>query len=164
MVKTGKLHYFSPLFLTEIPHSEVIKIHGGSLFDYFFVLDKKMSARERKIFILFNYLDGLDQMIETLKNQENPPEIIEATTYFLKEGTAKKIGFVSREPKLIDRMLFYFNYFNLLLSTSMAKSKIHFPRLDNLKTYCISMENLRNNQQYIRELKSNLSTAYEISN
>lgn len=164
LVKNGKLHYYSPLFLIEKPHQAVIRIHGGSLFDYFFVLDKKMNARQRKGFILFSYLDGLDQMIETIKHQEDPPKIITATTYILHERTAQKIGFTSRKPRLIDRTLFYFNYFNLMLSASMAHTKIHFPRIGNLRTYCISTEDLCENQPYIRELKSHLTSTYKLPN
>jgi hypothetical protein len=33
-------------------------IHGGTLFDYF-TLDKNSSSRQRKIFILQQYLEGL---------------------------------------------------------------------------------------------------------
>jgi hypothetical protein len=34
-------------------------IHGGTLFDYYFTLDKNSSSRQRKIFILQQYLEGL---------------------------------------------------------------------------------------------------------
>jgi hypothetical protein len=33
--------YYSPLFITEKPKDGLIKIHGGTLFDYYFVIEKK---------------------------------------------------------------------------------------------------------------------------
>jgi hypothetical protein len=64
-------------------------IHGGVLcLDYYFTLDKNSSSRQRKIFILQQYLEGLLQIIvERGQNQTK------ATTYILNERTGKKIGF-----------------------------------------------------------------------
>lgn len=41
MKKSGKMIYYSSLFITEKPKNGIIKIYGGTLFDYYFVIEKK---------------------------------------------------------------------------------------------------------------------------
>src|SRR5690606_19696192 len=45
--KSGNLIYHSPLFISEKPKNGVVKIHGGTLFDYVFVIDRNMNGKQR---------------------------------------------------------------------------------------------------------------------
>jgi hypothetical protein len=66
----------------------------GTLFDYYFTLDKNASSRQKKIFILQQYLEGLLQIIVERKGQNLQ---IKATTYILNERTGKKIDSIARK-------------------------------------------------------------------
>jgi len=95
--KNGRMIYYSPLFITEKPKNGLIKIHGGTLFDYYFVIDKKMNGKQRTNFIIQQYLDGLLHLIEKYKDDKKIK--IRGTSYIINERTAEKIGF-ERECKL----------------------------------------------------------------
>jgi hypothetical protein len=67
-------------------------IHGGTLFDYYFTLDKNSSSRQKN-FILQQYLEGLpDNCGKKGQNLQ-----IKATTYILNERTGKKIDSITRK-------------------------------------------------------------------
>jgi hypothetical protein len=65
--KQGKLIYYSTLFVAGKEEKGIIKIHGGSLFDYVFVIDKTLSAKQRINFILQKYLEGILSLIAKRK-------------------------------------------------------------------------------------------------
>ena len=44
----------------------MIKIHGGTLFDYVFVIDQKMNGKQRTNFIIQQYLEGLLNLIVSI--------------------------------------------------------------------------------------------------
>ncbi|MDW5290343.1 hypothetical protein R6X41_16085 [Formosa sp. PL04] len=56
--RKGKLIYYSSLFIAEKEKKGLIIIHGGSLFDYIFVLDKSFNGKQSTNFILQKYLEG----------------------------------------------------------------------------------------------------------
>ncbi len=95
--KTGGLVYYSLLFLGEKPKNNKISIHGGTLFDYLFVLHFNETGRQRTQFIFQQFLIGLLHLIEELENQNLHIEKISGTSYFLNEKTASRIGFTKTE-------------------------------------------------------------------
>ncbi|WP_051554531.1 hypothetical protein [Maribacter antarcticus] len=94
--------YYSSLFITEKEQKGIIKIHGGSLFDYVFVLDKTLSGKQRTNFILQKYLEGLLNLIDVCEKDGNTLVKIKGTTYILNERTANKIGFNSIKTDIIQ--------------------------------------------------------------
>ncbi|MFN2262427.1 MAG: hypothetical protein ABR595_10225 [Psychroflexus sp.] len=71
MVKNGKLRYFSAMLLAEQPKNNTVNIHGSSLFDYYFMLNRKQSGSERTKFILKSFLEGLVNIIDEYEDEEN---------------------------------------------------------------------------------------------
>ena len=120
--KSGKLIYYSSLFLTEKPKDGIIKIHGGTLFDYYFVIDKKMKGNQRTKFILQQYLQGLLCLIE--KHRDKSEMKLQGTSYIINKRTAEKIGFKIIQTDFLQKLTLIYNYFNLLTSNSIAKKKI----------------------------------------
>ena len=47
-VKAGSLIYYSPLLIGEKVKNQRLVLHGGSLFDYYFVLDRTANAQQRR--------------------------------------------------------------------------------------------------------------------
>lgn len=148
--KSGKIVYYSPLFLAEKPENGIINIHGGTLFDYFFVIDKKMNGKQRTDFILQQYLSGLLSFLEEYQNNNSLK--IRGTSYIINERTAEKMGFTLVETDFSRKMILAFNYFNVLLSNSMAKNKLSFPNLNKTKTFEADIQQLLERKNYIEKL------------
>jgi hypothetical protein len=152
LVKRKKLKYYSPLLLVEEEKNNNINIHGGTLFDYYFTLDKSHSGIRRKTWILQQYLEGLLELIKDLKNSDNPDLVIQGTTYIISERTGRKLGFTPEKPDFIQTVVLIFNYPNLLLSKSLANKRISLPRLSNIRTFKIKFAKLLENESQIEKL------------
>ena len=152
--KKGNLIYYSSLFIAEKEKNEKIIIHGGSLFDYFFVIDRKLNGKQRTNFILQKYLEGILNLIDVYEN--NTSLKIKGTTYVLNERTAKKIGLNIVRTDFLQKFILTFNYMNLLVSNSIAKNKIAFPKLNNIITFESSIIELTTRKEFIRELNSKI--------
>lgn len=146
--------YYSPLFITEKLKNGLIKIHGGTLFDYYFVIDKKMNGKQRTNFIIQQYLDGLLQLIEKYEN--NKKIKIQGTSYIINERTAEKIGFKIVETNILQKLILIYNYFNILASNSIAKNKLSFPNINKTKTFETDMSQLIERKEYIEKLNKSL--------
>lgn len=157
--KSKKLIYHSLLFLSEKPKNGVIIIHGGTLFDYVFVLDKKMNGRQRTKFILQQYLQGLLNLIEQYEfNNKNGNLKVRGTSYIINESTAERIGFRINKTDFIQKLIITFNYFNILISSSIAKDKLSFPNLNDTKTFEATLNDLVERKEYIRNLNNKLKS------
>lgn len=152
--KSGKMIYYSPLFLTEKPKNGLIKIHGGTLFDYFFVIDRKMNGKQRTKLIIQQYLNGLLSLIE--KHKDNKQLKVRGTSYIINEKTAKKIGFKVTKTDSLQKTILTFNYFNILISNSIAKNKLSFPNLSKTRTFEAKIGQLVEKRKYLEKLNESL--------
>lgn len=148
--------YYSPLFITEKPKNGLIKIHGGTLFDYYFVIDKKMNGKQRTNFIIQQYLDGLLHLIEKYENDKKMK--IRGTSYIINKRTAEKIGFEIVETDILQKIILIYNYFNILISNSIAKNKLSFPKLNKTKTFDADVSQLLERKEYIEKLNKSLGS------
>jgi len=154
--KNGRVIYYSPLFITEKPKNGLIKIHGGTLFDYYFVIDKKMNGKQRTNFIIQQYLDGLLHLIEKYENDKKIK--IRGTSYIINKRTAEKIGFEIVETDILQKIILIYNYFNILISNSIAKNKLSFPKLNKTKTFDADVSQLLERKEYIEKLNKSLKS------
>ena len=154
--KSGRIIYYSPLFIAEKPKNGVIKIHGGTLFDYYFVIDNKMNGKQRTNFIIQQYLDGLLHLIEKYEN--NKKIKIKGTSYIINKRTAEKIGFQIVETEILQKIILIYNYFNILISNSIAKNKLSFPNINKIKTFETDMNQLLGRKEYIDKLNETLKS------
>ncbi|MCF8336665.1 MAG: hypothetical protein K9I74_01655 [Bacteroidales bacterium] len=150
--KSGKLTYHSLLFLSEKPKNGVIKIHGGTLFDYVFVIDKKMNGKQRTSFIIQQYLQGLLNLIEENENNKADNLVVRGTSYIINDRTAQRIGFKVVKTDYIQKLILTYNYFNILFTYSIAKGKLSFPKLNDTKTFETKLSDLVKRKEYIRNL------------
>jgi hypothetical protein len=152
--KSGRIIYYSPLFITEKPKNGTIKIHGGTLFDYYFVIDKRMNGKQRTNFIIQQYLQGL---LDLIKKYENESKIkVRGTSYILNKRTAEKIGFKIIRTDFLQKIILVYNYFNILTSNSIAKNKLSFPNLNKTITFETNFKQLSERKDYIEKLNNKL--------
>lgn len=157
LYKKGKLYYHSSLFLSETPKNEIFKIHGGTLFDYWFVINRKSSGHERRKFIIYQYLSGLLNLIEKYGNEDKDDFKVKGTSYILNKRTAERLGFHVQKPDVVDSLILFFNYFNILVTSTIGNAKLNFPRLNNIYTFETSIRELNEKRQVIERLKNNLN-------
>ncbi|SFU18873.1 hypothetical protein SAMN04489724_0052 [Algoriphagus locisalis] len=154
--KSGDLVYYSPLFLAEKAKKEKITIHGGTLFDYVFVIDRSLNGRERRNLIMEQYLEGLVHLIDHLQ-KDNPENLtIRGTSYILNKRTAKKIGFQVVQTDFLQKVILIYNYFNLVCANSLAKGKLTFPKLGEIQTFEARLYNLMERRDFINSLNLKL--------
>ncbi|QSS98257.1 hypothetical protein [Psychroflexus sp. ALD_RP9] len=156
--KSGKMQYYSPLFIAEKPKNGLITIHGGTLFDYYFGIDRNMSGKQRTNFIIYQYLIGLLSLIE--KHQNHPSMKIRGTSYIINKRTAQKIGFQVIETNVFQKMILSYNYFNILISNSLAKNRLAFPNINNTKSFEAEISQLLKRKDYINKLIESLKNKH----
>lgn len=155
MKQKGNLIYHSPLFVSEKPRNGVVKIHGGSLFDYVFVLESKMNGNQRTNLILQQFLEGLLHLIESNKNDRDELTI-RGTSYIINERTANKMGFRVVKTDPIQKLILIFNYINVMITYSIAKKKISFPNINHTITFECKLNELIQHQDFIDNLNTKL--------
>jgi hypothetical protein len=160
--KQGKLIYYSTLFVAEKEEKGIIKIHGGSLFDYVFVIDKTLSGKQRINFILQKYLEGILSLIDSCEKDNNTAVRIKGTTYILNERTAHKIGLNIIKTDIIQKLILTFNYVNILISNSIAKRKLSFPKLTTIRTFESTVEELIKRREFIEGLNDKLKNTFAL--
>lgn len=165
-VKSGALSYHSLFLLSEKPKNNVVHIHGGTLFDYVFVLDNEMNGKQRTNLIIQQYLEGLLHLIEEYKDTDDDTDddtlLIKGTSYIIHEKTAHKIGFKTSKTDMLHQIILFFNYFNLLITLSLAKKKLSFPHIQETKTFEASLKSLAKEKEFIRKLNDRLKAKIPI--
>ncbi|WP_198293499.1 hypothetical protein [Algoriphagus resistens] len=154
--KSGDLIYHSPLFLAEKPKKGKIVVHGGTLFDYVFVIDLSLNGRQRNNLIMEQYLEGLVNLIDHLQKENSENLTIRGTSYILNKRTAKKIGFQVVQTDFFQRCILLYNYFNLLVASSFAKGKLTFPSLGETQTFEARLWDLMQRRDFINCLNKKL--------
>jgi hypothetical protein len=156
--KSGQLTYHSLLFLAEKPQNGLVKIHGGTFFDYVFVLERRMSGTQRTNLILQQYLQGLLHFLEDCEKKGMDHLSLRGTSYVLNERTLKKLGFVIVRPDWIQHLILTYNYINLALSNSIAKNKIALPNLSQTRTFEANIHQLSARKAFIENLNERLKS------
>ncbi len=151
-----KLIYYSPLFLAEKERNGVITIHGGTLFDYVYAIDRQLSGKQRTNLIIQSYLEGILALIKECEALGTYSIKLKGTSYILSKRTVEKLGFREVETDFAQKIVLIYNYVNLTISHSIAKAKLSFPNLNNLKTFEAELSVLVDRKEYIFQLKEKL--------
>lgn len=152
LVKKGKLTYHAAFLLSEPEHNNIIKIHGGTLFDYYFFF--RGSSEDHTKTILIEYLKGLLKLSEQVGKHVQ----LEGTSYILNDRTAEKIGFTKAKTNQLQHLILAFNFFNLMATLSFAKGKLQVPNITRTYTYTAIAGDIQEKAPYIRKLISRLES------
>jgi len=158
LVKSGKMQYYSNLLLGEAPKNGKITLHGGTLFDYYFVLQSQWSGTYRSRYIILQYINGLLALME-----KHPDDTqIQGTSYIITPKTAQKIGLRQVPTNFIQRIILYYNFFNLMCGISMAKNRWSIPNLSKIYTYQGSIKSLKKHKAFLLKFKARLEQQLNI--
>jgi hypothetical protein len=157
LLRKGKLQYYSLMLLAENEKDGLVIIHGGTLFDYWFVIDRNLNGRQRTNFIIIEFLEGLISMVSDYEEAGRKEIRIRGTTHIINERTAGKIGFRKVERDARQMIIFVYNYFNLLVSNSIARGRVALPSLRNVNTFESDIEALSDRKEYLIQLKNKIS-------
>lgn len=157
MVRRGKLIYHSPLFLAEPPRKGHIRIHGGTLFDYYFVLDRSLSGHQRTRFILRCYVEGLLDLIHTYE-PSSEPLTIKGTSYIINRRTARRVGLRPVRTAPGQLLILLFNAVNLSCAYSLAKAQPALPPLHRVRTFEGQLGELAQQKDFLQRLHRQLQS------
>ena len=149
----GLYSYLSPMLLVYGANKKKYDLHNGTSFDYLMVMRGIKKGRPMQNKILEYYLEGLLRIVEDLEKGMLPPEVkISGTSYFFSEATARRLGFEIEKPTAFYTFNQYINYLDLLWMYSLAKGKLTFPNLKNVKAASIKGAQLVENKAYLQQL------------
>ncbi|MBX2872760.1 MAG: hypothetical protein KTR30_11685 [Saprospiraceae bacterium] len=149
----GTLKHYSPMLIVQ-PISGTYYLHTTTLFDQLFALphkDPKLSNQQQ---ILIWILDGFLALIDDLKEQPDLP--IVGTTHFLSLRRAQKLGFTIRAADPVSKFILIINYLNLVLSMSITKGHLRFPKLNQVRRFEISTTDLIRQEPLFRAWRMQL--------
>lgn len=109
-----------------------------------------MNGKQRTNFIIQQYLSGLLSFLEEHKN--NKQIKIRGTSYIINKRTAEKVGFKIIKTDILQKIILSYNYFNILISYSIAKNKLSFPSLSKTKTFEADIAQLIEKKEFIKKL------------
>ncbi len=155
-IKAGNLIYYSPLLIAEKVKNNSLALHGGSLFDYYFVLDSSQTAQQRKKQVLSGYVAGLIKLIEHYEQQQHKNITIKATSYIINPKTAQKVGFNQVQTDGLQTLLLYFNWVNISCSMSIIKGRLSFADISKVYSYQGKLEELIARKAYLKALQARL--------
>lgn len=154
--KSGNLIYYAPLLLAEKARNGILKIHGGTLFDYIFVLDYKMNGKQRTAFIIQQYIQGLLNIIQEFEDGKISDLKVKGTSYIINERTAQKIGFKITKTDNLQKLILVYNYINIMISSSIAKARFSLPNLGKIRTFESDLAVLTNKKESLNKLNNKL--------
>lgn len=149
------------IFLSEKPKNGILRIHGGTLFDYVFVINGKLNGKQRTDFIIHQYLQGFLKFTEEHERGYDDKLIIRGTSYIMNKNTATKLGFKIVETDVIQKVLLLYHAVNIILSYSIAKGKLSLPNLRQTITFEATLGELIKQKPYIQELISRFQSQHQ---
>ena len=134
-IKSGDFIYYSPLLMGEKIKKNRLVLHSGSLFDYYFVLDRQSNSQERKKSVFSANIEGLLKLINQYENNQPTHIKIKATSYIINSRTAKKLGLQKTDSDMLQYFILYLNFFNLTCALSLLNNKLTWPKINQTSTY-----------------------------
>lgn len=155
--KSGKFRYHSPFLISEAEQNNLITIHGGTLFDYYYTVPASINGAERTRYVLKGYMLGLINLISEYEDADRKGELkVRGTSYILNTKTAKRFGLQPVKTDALQFMILLFNYIPLAIAQSFIKQGFHVPRISEIKTYEGAMSELAEQKEQIKQLYERL--------
>ena len=158
-IRSGSLQYQSSLLITQTTKKKII-VHGGTLFDYYFVLHQFPKSSRKKV-VIIGYLRGLLNLIKAYANQAIADHPIQGTSYIINQRTAEKIGLEKVNTNGGQYLILILNYLVLMISYSYGAGKLRFPKLGEVNTYSGTLNKVAERKQFIEDLEKFLTQSID---
>src|SRR6056297_182736 len=129
-------------------------VRSGTLFDFWFLFRKDMSASERKRLAMAGMIEGMINLIDEHKRADRRDLKVRTTSYILNERSAAKLGLEKRPTDGIQTLILYYNYFNLAASYSLLNRRLAFLSIKSVQTFEGSMAVLAERRPFLEKLKN----------
>lgn len=133
--RSGKLWYWSALLIAERPRDGRMRLHGATLFDYAFILDRRTSRPVRRQRILSGYMGGLRALIDAFQSGEIDDVLLTGTTHIAGPRTLSRLGFETRPLEPVQTVLLIMNFPLLFLAESFANGRLVIPRVGRIRSF-----------------------------
>ena len=154
IAKLSGIHkYLSPMLLVNLASDKKYEIHNGTTFDYLMVMNNVKSGPEFSKKMLVYYLEGLIKIIEKIETNELSENVlIQGSSYFFNERTAKKLGFKLSKTNVAIKINMLVNYLDLIWTYSLSQGRLTFPNLINMQTVSVKGKHLVMKKTKLNEL------------
>lgn len=156
LVRKEHLRYFSPLLLCEREKKAGLHLHGGSLFDYYFVL-RKLPRTKRKRKVLQLMLEGLLALSKEYPASLGSEPKILITSYFFQAKTANSLGFEPIKKEQMQALKVFIGFPQVFLAYSLLAGRPKMPPLSKLASYRATPQSLAVAQKNIEKLHASLA-------
>jgi len=143
------------MLLMEKEKHGVVKLHGGTLLDYTFLLQKDWSAHERKKFVMREMISGLIELLKKFERDEKQI-VFRGSSYILNATTLRKFGFETQSVDGFQYIILILNFAPLTIAKSMVDKKLSFPNLSNVNTFEVGYADLKAHEEKLYKLKKSL--------
>ncbi|MEL6673412.1 MAG: hypothetical protein AAFR61_14505 [Bacteroidota bacterium] len=156
LIKQGQLRLYSSMFLIQHPEKDPVIMHGGTLLEYYFALDRSLPASQRTSWILLQYIRGLLAFLEDVDRKGWHSKKLKGTSYILNERTAQKIGLNPTKLDFGQTFILWFNLPNMMVAYSLSKGKLRFPPLWRVRSFEGNMLEISKNKARLELLAQGL--------
>jgi hypothetical protein len=132
--RSGRLIYFSPLFLAEKEKSGGFILHGGTVFDYVFVFSWQQAGETARRQVVEQFIAGLLAFVRYLEANDLYETRIKGSSYFFNARNAHRYGFEIVKTEDMQRLIMAMNYAVLLVMYSFTQGKVALPPIREIKT------------------------------
>ena len=159
IAKLSGIHkYLSPMLLANLASDKNYEIHNGTTFDYLMVMNNFKPGPEFSKKMLIYYLEGLLNIVEKIETSELSENVlIQGSSYFFNDRTAKKLGFKLSKVNFAIQMNMLINYLDLIWMYSLSQGRLTFPNLLNMQKASVTGKQLVVYKDKLNELRLFLS-------
>lgn len=154
--RKGRFMYFSACFITEWHSEGRLILHGGTLFDYWFTIDKRMSSKERLRLVIKLYLEGLLNLINYFEAKKKTDIRIIGTTFFINKRNLNRLGFKVVTTSFFQALLIVINYFTISGALSFVNRSLTFFSFKHMHSFETDLSTLADKKGIILQLYNHL--------
>ncbi len=159
-IRKGTLRYAAPLCIIQPVKDKGVVLHGGTLFDYWYVLRPYPSFRLRKKRLLYDMVRGLRLEAERAQAEDRLDQFVRGTSYFINLRTATRFGLqpVSRDWGQI--LILWFNAAQVTAAYTIMRGRLAWPPLHRVQTYTGTWNAIYKNRKMLETLERRLSPVH----
>jgi hypothetical protein len=155
-IRKGTLHYAAPLCILQPVKDKGHILHGGTLFDYWYVLRAYPSLRFRKKRLFHDMVSGLRREADRAHSEERLDQFVRGTSYFINPRTAQRFGLQPVSRDWGQTLILWFNAAQITAAYSLIQGRLAWPPLHRVQTYAGTWRTIRENRKFLEALEGRL--------